>query len=136
MLDYEEKAIMRKVAATCELAGNNGYEPICFMKNWLASPTAHALYNMYFKEISQSKQYLFHSVIAEMGLTPSGIYEPDLLYWAGYILTAFSFYYKLEPKTVLERYEIDRILKCYDTLHTVSTTNAVNRIKEDFVRVP
>lgn len=132
MLNIEETTIIRKVANLCELAGQSGFEPIYFLKQWLSSSVAQKLYMLDFKEISQSKQYLLHSLILEKNISPNDSSEANLLYWAGYVITAFEYTYKITPKDFLENYELSRILKSYDTLHTLSTQNAVREIKENY----
>ena len=105
MLDFEEKALCRKVAGVLELAAIEGYEPIAFTKLWLSSKTAYNLYIWDFKDIAQSKQYLLHSIEIEYQLTEEDKQNnveqmSDAMYWAGY---------------------------------TLSVTVAIDNIKEDFV---
>ena len=138
MLDFEEKILCRKVAGVLELAAIEGYEPIAFTKLWLSSKTAYNLYIWDFKDIAQSKQYLLHSIEIEYQLTEEDKQNnveqmSDAMYWAGYTLMYLSLLDKIEPKELLEMYDIGRILQCYDTLHILSVTVAIDKIKEDFV---
>jgi hypothetical protein len=137
MLDFEEKALCRKVAGVLELSAKKGYEPFTFAKLWLASKTAQNLYEWDFKDVAQSKQYLLHSVELEYNLEKSEIqenadYVADVMYWGGYIFMYFSLENKITPQNMLDNYDIVRILQCYDTLHTVSSKVAVEKIDEDF----
>jgi hypothetical protein len=141
MLDFEEKALCRKVAGVLELSAKRGYEPFAFAKLWLASKTAQNLYEWDFKDVAQSKQYLLHSIELEYNLGQEAIHEniqenteyvADVMYWGGYIFMYFSLENKIKPQELLDKYDIVRILQCYDTLHTVSSKVAVEMIDEDF----
>ena len=103
---------------------------------WLSSKTAYNLYIWDFKDIAQSKQYLLHSIEIEYQLTEEDKQNnveqmSDAMYWAGYTLMYLSLLDKIEPKELLEMYDIGRILQCYDTLHTLSTTVAIDESVED-----
>lgn len=136
--DFEEKAICRKVGGVLELSTIKGYEPIAFTKLWLRSKTADNLYHWDFHDVAQSKQYLLHSIELEYDLKPEDVagdemQMSELMYWGGYTLMYLSYMEHMKPEDVLKTYDIERILKCYDTLHTLSTGVAVDEIKEYFV---
>ena len=138
MPDFEEKALCRKAGGILELSAKKGYEPIAFTKLWLRSKTAQNLYEWDFHDVAQSKQYLFRSVEMEYELKPEdrcqeGGQWTDEMYWGGYTFMYLSFEMRLKPKDILKIYDIERILKCYDTLHTLSEKAAVEEIKTQFL---
>jgi hypothetical protein len=138
MLDFEEKAMCRKVGGVLELSAIKGYEPIAFTKLWLRSKTADNLYHWDFHDVAQSKQYLFHSIELEYDLKPEDARAgdtkmPEVMYWGGYTFTYLSYREHMRPEEVLKVYDVERVLKCYDTLHTLSTGVAVEEMKEQFV---
>ena len=96
MLDFEEKALCRKVAGVFELSAINGYEPLNFISIWLNSDTALKLYQWNFKDIAQSKQYLLHSIEIETSLLePSEKRGKEdkttkAMYWFGYTIMYLS----------------------------------------------
>ena len=109
MLDFEEKALCRKVAGVLELAAIEGYEPIAFTKLWLSSKTAYNLYIWDFKDIAQSKQYLLHSIEIEYRLTEEDKQNNEELYNISY----FGKISELFTKTFLERtYLLDGWIFC------------------------
>lgn len=137
MPDFEEKALCRKVGGVFELSAQKGYEVLAFTKLWLKSQTADHLYHWNCNEVAQSKQYLLHSIELEYGLTDQDacsreINMEELMYWGGYILTYLSFTDRMEPKEIEKQYDLEKVLECYDTLHTLSAQIAVDKIKEEF----
>ena len=137
MLDFEEKALCRKAGGILEFAAKKGYEPIAFTKLWLKSKTADNLYYWDFNDVAQSKQYLLHSVELEYGLTEEDCreneeYVADMMYWCGYILMYLSIASKISPEEIYRDYNVEKILKGYDTLHTLSSNVAVDKIREQF----
>lgn len=138
MPDFEEKAICRKAGGVLELAAIKGYEPIAFTKLWLSSKTADNLYYWDFHDIAQSKQYLLHSVELEYQLDSEYTHDnmeqrADMMYWAGYTLMYLSFSEQIAPWQILQNYDIEKILRCYDTLHTLSEKIAIEEIREQFL---
>lgn len=137
MLDFEEKALCRKAGGILEFAAKKGYEPIAFTKLWLKSKTADNLYHWDFNDVAQSKQYLLHSVELEYGLTEEDCreneeYVADMMYWCGYILMYLSIASEILPEKIYRDYDVEKILKSYDTLHTLSSNVAVDEIREQF----
>lgn len=137
MPDFEEKAVCRKAGGVLELAAEKGYEPIAFTKLWLVSKTAENLYRMDFHDVAQSKQYLLHSLELEYDLSKEDTIlesgsDPLLMYWAGFTLMYLSFTESAEPKEILKIYDIEKVLKCYETLHTLSAPVAIDEIREQF----
>lgn len=141
MLDFEEKALCRKVAGVFELSAINGYEPFNFISTWLNSDTAMKLYQWDFKDIAQSKQYLLHSIEFEENL-----YENEekrnkedkttkAMYWFGYIIMYLSLDTKISPKEIISTYDVVKIYMCYETLHSLSSKNAVEEIEKNFHRL-
>jgi len=134
MLELDEKAVCRKVAGVFEIAAIRNYEPLNFAKTWMNSQTATWLYELDCKEIAQSRIYQLNSLRMETEIEPLEEEQRDyreLMYWTGYILTWFSFLYKMPPKEVAEKYDIEKIMQCYDTLHTVSPKRACEEIIEE-----
>ncbi len=136
MLDFEEKALCRKVAGILELSAIRGYDPIRFLHLWMESKTANNLYNWDFNDIAQSKHYLLRSVEIEYDISSdkeeNDQYIIDAMYWCGYTLMYLSLESKITPLEVFKTYDVDRILCAYDTLHTVSSGVAVDMIRTDF----
>ncbi len=137
MPDFEEKALCRKAGGILELAAKKGYEPITFTKLWLSSKTADNLYHWDFNDVAQSKQYLLHSVELEYGLTDDDRHENvedvcDMMYWCGYILMYMSLVSKISPDEIYREYDVEKILRGYDTLHTLSSNVAADEIREQF----
>ncbi len=139
MLGFEEKALCRKVAGVLELSAQRGYEPAAFMQLWLNSKTADNLFCWNFNDIAQSKQYLLHSVELEYNISPEndGYLQnremPQVMYWGGYIFMYISLDENRKPCNMQKKYDINRILGCYDTLHSLSTKVAVDNIRTQFV---
>ncbi len=134
VLEFDEKAICRKVAAVFELAASRKYEPLSFTETWLQSQTAQYLYELDCKEIAQSKVYQLNSLIHETNIQPCMNEKRnycDIMFWTGYILTWFSFLYKKTPNEVYEEYDIEKVMQCYDTLHTLSAKRACEEIHEE-----
>ncbi len=139
MPDFEEKAICRKVGGVFELSAIKGYEPIAFTKLWLNSKTADNLYRWDFHDVAQSKQYLLHSIELEYGLKSEDakaneVKMSEVMYWGGYMFTYLSYQENIKPEDVLKAYDVERVLKCYDTLHTLSAGVAAEEIKEQFAK--
>lgn len=139
MLDFEEKALCRKVAGVLELSAERGYEPLAFMHLWLASKTADNLFHWDFYDVAQSKQHLLHSVELEYGFSPQEHGKPqneDMaadMYWGGYTFMYISLDENRKPCHMEEKYNVERVLKCYDTLHSLSTKVAVDEIRKQFL---
>lgn len=138
MLDFEEKALCRKIAGVFELSAINGYEPLNFISIWLNSDTALKLYQWNFKDIAQSKQYLLHSIEIETSLLePSEKRGKEdkttkAMYWFGYTIMYLSLDTKKSPKEIISTYNVEKIYMCYETLHSLSSKNAVEEIDKNF----
>lgn len=137
MLDFEQKALCRKAGGILELSAKKGYEPLTFTKLWLGSKTADNLYHWDFNDVAQSKQYLLHSVELEYGLTEGDGYRngksvEDMMYWCGYTLMYMSLFFEMAPEEIYKGYDVKKILRGYDTLHTLSSNVAVDEIREQF----
>lgn len=133
-----ERAIARKIADVFEIAGEHCLDESKFTKAWLNSNTAKLLYTLDFNAISQSPLYHYNSFIMEYknidDLYPEESYfNNDIMYWSGYLFSCWIFMEDVSPQQILQSYDIDKILLCYDTLHTVSIEVAVDMIKSDFV---
>jgi|GEM_PF-4365962 len=57
----------------------------------------------------------------------------DIMYWGGYLFSCWIFIDDIKGKDIVNNYDIQKILLCYDTLHTVSVKVAIDMIKKDFV---
>lgn len=57
------------------------------------------------------------------------------MYWFGYITMYFSLSFAKSPLEIYEEYDIEKIIESYDTLHTLSSKVAVDKIKNDFAFV-
>ena len=62
-------------------------------------------------------------------------YFADAMYWFGYITMYFSLSFAKSPLEIYEEYDIEKIIESYDTLHTLSSKVAVDKIKNDFAFV-
>lgn len=54
----------------------------------------------------------------------------DMMYWCGYILMYLSIVSEILPEEINRDYDMEKILKGYDTLHTLSSNVAVDEIRE------
>ena len=138
MLNDYEKAICRKVAATFEIAGKQGYLPVSFTTVWLTSDTFKKLLDGNIFLVSQGYLYLldaFEKEISEKGIVlnrcEDGRYS-EQLYWLGYFFTWWVFMDRTSGSEILHEYDIEGISGCYDTYHTLSVESAVDRAKQDF----
>lgn len=140
ILDINEKAICRKVANVFSLANKKNYHPVEFTLRWLESDTAKLLYEMNLNEIAQSPLYQINSFDMEMKnighefkMKSETDYE-DVMYWCGYFFTYWIFYEEITGKDLIEKYDIEKIMECYDTYHTLSCKNAIENAKEEYTR--
>lgn len=53
-----------------------------------------------------------------------------MMYWCGYILMYLSIVSEILPEEINRDYDMEKILKGYDTLHTLSSNVAVDEIRE------
>lgn len=139
MPGFEEKALCRKVAGVLELSVQRGYEPVAFMRLWLNSKTADNLFHWNFNDVAQSKQYLLHSLELEYGINPQDYGQPQnekmsqVMYWGGYIFMYISLDENRKPCEIQKKYNINKVLKCYDTLHSLSAAVAADEIRKEFI---
>lgn len=137
MIGITEKAICRKVARTFETAAQEGFHPVDFTIKWLCSDTCRYLYELNCNEIAQSYFYQLNSLKMELNnknitIEYSKECYPDEMYWAGYLFTYWMFFEKTEGTEIASKYEIERIISCYDTLHTLSCEVAINECQKEF----
>ncbi len=138
MLDIYEKALCRKIADTFELAAINGFQPYSFTSFWLESDIASVFYKIEdLNLVAQSPLYILGSILDEM--TEKGIKitnttdvcEKEVMYWGGYIFSYWIFSRDIAGDNILKRFDVKKILQCYDTLHTLSPEAAIEIIVED-----
>lgn len=137
MIDVMEKAICRKIARTFELAAEECYHPVDFTIQWLNSDTCKYLYELNANEIAQSYYYQLNSLKMEMKRKKITIKHStesysDEMYWAGYFFTYMMYKEEMPGPEIVKKYEVDTILSCFDTLHTLSCDVAIEKCKEDF----
>lgn len=137
-LEINEKAVCRKVGKTFELAAAKKYHPVEFTLKWLTSRTAFYLYEMNLNEIAQSAFYQLNSFEIEMKKEnfefkmSSGTDYSDVMYWCGYFFTYWMYQDDISGIELAEEYDIEEIMKCYETYHTMSCKTAVEKAKEDY----
>ncbi len=135
-LDYDEKAICRKVAGIFELAADYGYTPLHFLEKWASSEVAFNLYDLHCDKICQGKLYLLHDFQHEYpnAYKINGPNEEDkeLMFWLGYIYTAATFAFKITPNSIYKKYDWNRYAASYDVIHTVSIDYMLDILQEDY----
>ena len=140
MLDINEKAICRKVANVFSLADEKNYHPVEFTCRWFSSKTAKLLYEFNLNEIAQSPFYQINSFEREMKdigyefkMKSEADYK-DVMYWSGYFFSYWIFDEKISGEELIEKYNIEGIMKCYDTYHTLSCKNAIENAREEYLK--
>ena len=137
MIDVMEKAICRKIARTFETAAEERFHPVDFTIKWLNSETCQYLYELNLNEIAQSYFYQLNSLKMEMerkniSIKHSEDEYSDIMYWAGYFFMYMMYKERISGPEIVKKFKIERILSCYDTLHTLSCDVAIEKCKEDF----
>lgn len=90
-------------------------------------------------DVAQSKQYLLHSVELEYGINPQDDGQPQneeisqVMYWGGYIFMYISLDENIKPCELQKRYNINRVLQCYDIFHSLSVAVAADEIRKEFI---
>lgn len=137
IITVQEKSVCRKIAGVFKYANRYGFHPIEFTKFWLESETFDRLYKYDLTAICQFDNYHFDEFLKEAEKNGWKIshthhnYE-DLMYWTGYFLSYFAFNERVSGKDIVVSYDIDKIMRGYETLHTVSCEVAIELMKEDF----
>ena len=89
--------------------------------------------------IAQSYVYQLNSLERELGVvhisqTLDPLY-PELMYWAGYVLSYWMFLDDITWQDLDNAYDIENVLQAYETLHTLSVERCIQEIKTNYSRV-
>ena len=83
--------------------------------------------------------YQLNSLERELGVvhisqTLDPLY-PELMYWAGYVLSYWMFLHDITWQDLDNAYDIENVLQAYETLHTLSVERCIQEIKTNYSRV-
>ena len=141
-LDYDQKALCRKVGNIFELSTICGYYPLSFAHAWCLSETANNIYMLDISKICQSKHYLMHDIQSEPAITGylgdmtyTNQSDKDMMFWLGYIITYASFALHMSPSNLYDTYDIPAFAASYDVLHTLSNNRMVDEMKNEYNKV-
>ena len=75
---------------------------------------------------------IFDELEKEYGPTTYGKekYHKDVMYWCGYLYRYFSYTYNLNSKQVYRYLPLNYVASTYETYHTLSISNAIERLLE------
>lgn len=57
----------------------------------------------------------------------------QVMYWGGYIFMYISLDKNRKPCGMQRKYNINKVLKCYDTLHSLPAAVAADEIRKEFI---
>lgn len=55
------------------------------------------------------------------------------MYWGGYIFMYISLDENIKPCELQKRCNINRVLQCYDTLHSLSVAVTADEMRKEFI---
>ena len=132
MNDLYKTILCEKVARLFEMVD---YNVILFPEMWLKSEINRKIIEMNPAIISQSTHYWLECFLENISIpkTVENV-NKDAMFWLGYILTYIQFETDMPGDVLWDKYNIPRVLACYDVLHTVSNKVASEMIRKDFLK--
>lgn len=140
MLEPIEIALTQKMAMIFEIAGKQQNNPYVFTMEFISSKTYDDLFTFLPGEIEQSPLCEYKMFLKEMDEKHIQIpsldkkIEYDFMFWLGYLLTYWGYLKKIHPEKIIKRYDIEKMIGAYETLHTLKTEAAIDFIMHEYCK--
>ena len=128
--------IAEKIGKVLEyLVKEKSYDLYDVCSKWLYSKTFFSILDDDVSVYSQSRFYIARHFEENSGPFLQGevnnISFSDVAYWFGYLVTYWCYSYEIKGKDISSKYNVQKIIEDYDTLHTLSVKTAIQKIMED-----